>query len=137
MKRDFPNDSIKAMMLLYETYQNNSGDLQDAFNKTVDFLETTKLTADDSSWVLLDKISQIKRVQYSTPELPEHRQERRDNFSAPAHELIISRRRLGIGTFVCMFGLLFVLNDPDFLSVWLADHMVTSWSMLALRDGII
>ena len=51
-------------------------------------------------------------------------------------ELIISRRRLGIGTFVCMFGLLFVLNDPDFLSVWLADHMVTSWSMLALRDGI-
>lgn len=135
MKRDFPNDSIKAMMLLYETYQNNSGDLQDAFNKTVDFLETTKLTADDSSWVLLDKISQIKRVQYSTPELPEHRQERRDNF-APVHELIISRRRLGIGTFVCMFGLLFVLNDPDFLSVWLVDHMVTSWSMLASRDGI-
>ena len=135
MKRDFPNDSIKAMMLLYETYQNNSGDLQDAFNKTVDFLETTKLTADDSSWVLLDKISQIKRVQYSTPELPEHRQERRDNFSG-VHEVVWSRRRLGIGTFVCMFGLLFVLNDPDFLSVWLVDHMVTSWSMLALRDGI-
>ena len=135
MKRDFPNDSIKAMMLLYETYQNNSGDLQDAFNKTVDFLETTKLTADDSSWVLLDKISQIKRVQYSTPELPEHRQERRDNFSG-VHEVVWSRRRLGIGTFVCMFRLLFVLNDPDFLSVWLVDHMVTSWSMLALRDGI-
>lgn len=136
MKRDFPNDSIKAMMLLYETYQNNSGGLQDAFNKTVDFLETTKLTADDSSWVLLDKISQIKQVQYSTPELPEHRQERRDNF-APIHELIISRRRLGIGTFVCMFGLLFVLNNPDFLSVWLVDHMVTSWSMLTLNENTI
>ena len=135
MKRDFPNDSVKAMMLLYETYQNNSGDLQDAFNKTVDFLETTKLTADDSSWVLLDKISQIKRVQYSTPELPEHRQERRDNF-APVHELIISRRRLGIGTFVCMFGLLFVLNDPDFLSDWLNEHIVTSWVLLSLNDGL-
>ncbi len=135
MKRDFPNDSIKAMMLLYETYQNNSGGLQDAFNKTVDFLETTKLTADDSSWVLLDKISQIKRVQYSTPELPEHRQERRNNFSG-VHEVVWSRRRVGIGTFVCMFGLLFVSNDHDFLSVWLVDHRVTSWSMLVLRDGI-
>ncbi len=136
MKRDFPNDSIKAMMLLYETYQNNSQDLQDAFNKTVDFLETTKLTADDSSWVLLDKISQIKQVQYSTPELPEHRQERRDNFSG-VHEVVWSRRRLGIGTFVCMYGLLFVLNDPDFLSVWLVDHMVTSWSMLTLNENTI
>ena len=135
MKRDFSNDSIKAMMHLYETYQNNSGDLQDAFNKTVDFLESTKLTADDSSWVLLNEISQIKRVQYATPELPEHRQERRDNFSN-VHEVVWSRRRLGIGTFVCMFGLLFVLNDPDFLIDWLNEHIITSWVLLSLNDGL-
>ncbi len=73
MERAYPNDSVKAMMMLYKGLTRAGNDAQTVVSEVVGFLDQTKLNGNDTAWRLVAEVSGYLAVRFDESNRPEVR----------------------------------------------------------------
>lgn len=106
MERSFPNDSVKAMVLLYKGLHHAGNPAQQVIDSVAEFLRDSKLGGDDVAWKLLSEIATYHSARVG--EVPAERGSR-DNFTALEGEQKLSKKR-PISALIFWIGSLFFIE---------------------------
>jgi hypothetical protein len=90
MERAFPNDSVKAMVLLYKGLHSAGNPAQEVIDNVAEFLRDSKLGGDDVAWKLLSEIATYHSARVG--EVPAERGST-DNFAVSEDGQKLSKKR--------------------------------------------
>jgi hypothetical protein len=90
MERAYPNDSVKAMVLLYKGLHHAGNPAQEVIDNVADYLRSCKLGGDDVAWKLLSEIATHHSARIG--EVPVERGQS-DNFSILEEEPKLSKKK--------------------------------------------
>ena len=111
MERAFPNDSVKAMVLLHKGLTNAGNPAQEVIDNVAEFLRDSKLGGDDIAWKLISEIATYHSARVG--EVPAERGNQ-DNFATPDRIQVISNKRpLTALTFWFLALMFFTGNSQD------------------------
>jgi len=106
MERAFPNDSIKAMVLLYKGLHHAGNPAQEVIDNVAEFLRDSNLGGDDVAWKLLSEIATYHSARVG--EVPAERGST-DNFAALQDGQKLSKKR-PISALIFWIGSLFFIE---------------------------
>ncbi len=125
MERAYPNDSVKAMMMLYRGLTRAGNDAQTVVSEVVGFLDQTKLNGNDTAWRLVADVAQYLAVRFDATNRPEVRgrgggEFREDTGSGDwiiGQDQTISSRIPKVGITISFFSVVFAEALVGFFSV--------------------
>ena len=106
MERAFPNDSVKAMVLLYKGLHSAGNPAQEVIDNVAEFLRDSNLGGDDVAWKLLSEIATYHSARVG--EVPAERGGT-DNFAALEDGQKLSKKR-PISALIFWIGSLFFIE---------------------------
>ena len=107
MERAFPNDSVKAMVLLHKGLKHAGNPAQEVIDNVAEFLRDSKLGGDDIAWKLISEIATYHSARVG--EVPAERGNQ-DNFAIVDRMQKISKQR-PISALLFWFGLSYLIAD--------------------------
>ena len=115
MERAYPNDSVKAMMMLYRGLTRAGNDAQTVVSEVVGFLDRTKLNGNDTAWRLVADVAGYLTVRFDESNRPgaegrgggESREDTGGRDWEIGHDQTISSRIPKVGIAISFFTVVF------------------------------
>jgi hypothetical protein len=87
MARQYPNDSVKAMIMLYQGLNQTGRQAQSVIEEVAQFLSQSKLRGSDTAWLLVEEIASFLSVRFS--DVDRHRRDDAigDNAESPENSI--------------------------------------------------
>ena len=87
MARQYPNDSVKAMIMLYQGLNQTGRQSQSVIEEVAQFLSQSKLRGSDTAWLLVEEVASFLSVRFS--DIDRHRRDDAigDNTESPENSI--------------------------------------------------